>query len=89
MEFTDAAALARDIGPAHAGPLISGVNPAGPAYGKVFADTDIITHVDGTRVYSEQDIDDALIGLRAGDIVSIRIYRFRSHETGFARLRIR
>ena len=89
VEFTDAAALARDIGPAHAGPLISGVNPAGPAYGKVFADTDIITHVDGTRVYSEQDIDDALIGLRAGDIVSIRIYRFRSHQTGFARLRIR
>lgn len=89
VEFADLVAFAGDIDPANAGPLISGVNPAGPAYGKVFADTDIITHVDGTRVYSEQDLDDALIGLRAGDIVSLRIFRFRSHETGFARLRIR
>lgn len=89
VEFADLVAFAGDIDPTHAGPLISGVNPAGPAYGKVFADTDIITHVDGTRVYSEQDFDDALMGLLAGDIVSLRIFRYQSHETGFARLRIR
>ncbi len=65
------------------------MNRAGPAYGKVFADTDIITHVDGRRVYSERDLDDALVGLRTGDIVSISVYRYQSHETGFARIRIR
>ncbi len=78
-----------DIASEHRGPVVTGVYPAGPSYGKIFADYDIITHVNDVRISSEQDLENALTDAIQGDIVSVQTYRFRSDETGFARIRIR
>ncbi len=78
-----------DVAPENVGPEVIGVYPAGPSYGKIFADYDIITHVNDVRVRSEQDIENVLADAARGDIVSVQTYRFRSDETGFARIRIR
>jgi len=79
----------RDVDPKNAGLVVTGVRPAGPAYGKLFADYDIITHVDDVRVRSERDLEHALRDVEEGDIVSVQTYRFRSAQTGFIRIRIR
>ncbi len=78
-----------DIAPERVGPIVTGVYPGGPSYGKIFADYDVITHVNDVRVRSESDVEDALADAAPGDIVSVQTYRFRSDETGFARVRIR
>ena len=77
------------IDPKDAGLVVTGVCPAGPSYGKIFADYDIITHVNDVRVRSERDLDEALRYSDVGDIVSVQTFRFRSDETGFIRIRIR
>ena len=77
------------IDPKDAGLVVTGVRPAGPAYGKIFADYDIITHVNDVRVRSERDLEDALRDADEGDIVSVQTYRFRSDKSGFIRIRIR
>lgn len=79
----------RDVDPKNAGLVVTGVRPAGPAYGRLFADYDIITHVDDVRVRSERDLEHALRDAEEGDIVSVQTYRFRSAQTGFIRIRIR
>ena len=81
--------LPRDVDPKDAGLVVTGVRPAGPSYGKIFADYDIITHVNDVRVRSEHDLDEALRYSDVGDIVSVQTFRFRSEETGFIRIRIR
>ncbi len=81
--------LPRNIDPEDAGPVVTGVYPAGPSYGKIYADYEIITHVNDVRVRSERDLEDALREADEGDIVSVQTYRFHSDETGFARIRIR
>ena len=78
-----------DFSPDKTGPVVTAVYPAGPSYGKLFADYDIITHVNNVRVRSESDLENALIAAVPGDIVSVQTYRIRSDETGFARIRIR
>ena len=77
------------IDPKDAGLVVTGVRPAGPSYGKIFADYDIITHVNDARVRSERDFEDALRDAEEGDIVSVQTYRFRSDKNGFTRIRIR
>ena len=57
--------------------------------GKIFADHDIITHVNAVRVRSVRDLEAALGDADKGDIVSIQTYNLRSDERGFARIRIR
>ena len=69
--------------------MVTGVQPAGPSYGKIFADYDIITHVNDVRVRSVRELEDALRDAAEGDIVSVQTYRLRSEKTGFARIRIR
>ena len=82
--------LPRDIiDPKDAGLVVTGVRPAGPSYGKIFAYYDIITYVNDVRVRSESDLEDALRDAVEGDIVSVQTYRFRSDKTGFVRIRIR
>ncbi len=89
VAFEKALGLPRNIDAEDAGPVVTGVYPAGPSYGKIFADYDIITHVHDVRVRSERDLEDALRDANEGDIVSVQTYRFHSDETGFARIRIR
>lgn len=71
------------------GLFVRSVYNVGPSFGKLFADRDIITHVDGRRVHSIEDLDGILTNHDPGDIVAVRIYRFRSGERGFARVRLR
>ena len=87
--FEEAFGLPKNIDPKDAGLVVTGVRPAGPSYGKLFADHDIITHVNEVRVRSLRDLEDALGDVAEGDIVPIQTYRLRSGETGFARIRIR
>ncbi len=89
VAFEKALGLPRNIDAEDAGPVVTGVYPAGPSYGKIFAYYDIITHVNDVRVRSEHDLEDALRDADEGDIVSVQTYRFHSDETGFARIRIR
>ena len=90
VTFEKAFGLPRDIiDPKDAGLVVTGVQLAGPSYGKIFADYDIITHVNDVRVRSERDLQDALRDTDEGAIVSVRTYRLRSDETGFTRIRIR
>ena len=90
VAFEEAFGLPRDIiDPKDAGLLVTGVLPAGPSYGKIFADYDIITHVNDVRVRSEHDLEDALRDAAEGDIVSVQTYRLSSEKTGFTRIRIR
>ena len=77
------------IDPKDAGLVVTGVRSAGPSHGKIFADYDIITHVNDVRVRSERDLEDALRDADGGDIVSVQTYRLRSDKTGFTRIRIR
>ncbi len=71
------------------GLFVRSVHSLGPSFGKLFPDTDIITHVDGRRVHSIEDLDGILTNHRPGDIVAVHIYRFRSGERAFARVRLR
>ncbi len=90
VAFEEAFGLPRGVtDPKAAGLVVTGVQPAGPSYGKLFADYDIITHVNDVRVRSERDLEDALGDADEGDIVSIQTYRLRSDGTGFIRIRIR
>ena len=89
LAFEKALHLPRNIDPEDAGPVVTGVYPAGPSYGKIYADYDIITHVNDVRVRSERDLEDELRDADEGDIVSVQTYRFNLDETGFARIRIR
>ena len=78
-----------NISPRHAGLVVRGVSSVGPSHGKIFADMDIITHVNGVRVYAAADLEQALVEIKSGDIVPVQTYRFRTSETRFARVRIR
>jgi len=89
IEFDEARGLASDIPREHAGPVVIGVYPAGPSYGKIFANHEIITHVNDVRVHSEEDLADVLRRTDRGDIVSVQTYRLHADETGFARIRMR
>ena len=94
VAFENAFGLPRNTDPKvvdskFSGLVVTGVRPAGPAYGKIFADYDIITHVNDVRVRSERDLEDALRDADEGDIVSVQTYRFRSDKSGFIRIRIR
>ena len=90
VAFEKAFGLPRNImDPKDVGLVVTGVQPAGPSYGKIFADYDIITHVNDVRVRSERDLEDALSDADGGDIVSVQTYRLRSDKTGFTRIRIR
>jgi serine protease Do len=89
VAFDRARGLPAGIAQEVIGPVVTGVYPVGPSYGKIFADYDIITHVNNVRVRSEKDVEDALHESVQGDIVSVQTYRFHADETGFARIRIR
>jgi len=67
------------IGAENAGLMIRSVDPDGPSADKLMprdfpAGTDIITHVDGKRVKTVPELDDALKGVKAGDVVSLRTF---------------
>jgi len=74
------------------GLLVTGVEPGGPAYGEI-ADPDaggpdIILEVEGKAVKTVADLQGALKGYKAGDIVSLRLYNPQAKGNRIERIRL-
>ncbi|MEE8192201.1 MAG: trypsin-like peptidase domain-containing protein [Gemmatimonadales bacterium] len=70
------------IGDENRGPIITGIDPNGPAHNKPLfpADArrgvlDIITHLNDARIRTVDELNEALAGVEPGDIVTLRIYQ--------------
>jgi serine protease Do len=74
------------------GLLVTGVEPGGPAYGEIAdPDTggpDIILEVEGKAVKTVADLQGALKGYKAGDIVSLRLYNPQAKGNRIERIRL-
>lgn len=81
----EAAARAR-LAEEHTGLLITRVDPEGPAADKLAAQL-IITHVNGQRVRTIQDLERTLAPIKDGDIVELRLYNIRAEQPNLVRLR--
>jgi serine protease Do len=72
------AEVSRRLGNEYIGPLVTSVDVDSPAQGRVFppqtGSADVITHVNGTRTRTVDEFQQAMSGLRAGDVVSLRLY---------------
>jgi serine protease Do len=78
------------------GPIIVRVDPNGPARGKPLAPAtprqgvlDIITHVNGKRVRTLDDLENTLGTVAAGSIVSLRVYQLRGNQAASRVVRLR
>jgi serine protease Do len=76
------------------GLVVTALDPEGPAAGKLAPQgsaqgPDVITHLDGKRVRSVSDLNDALSGATSGDVVSIETYNRSLDATRVVRLRVR
>nr|UXE46017.1 hypothetical protein Hi04_10k_c554_00016 [uncultured bacterium] len=59
----------------HSGLAVTSVDPEGPSADKLTAQgPDVITQVNDTRVRTVEQLNEALKGIRSGEIVSLRIY---------------
>ncbi len=70
------------IGDENRGPIITGIDPNGPAHDKRLfpADArrgvlDIITHLNDDRIRTVDELNEALADVEPGDIVTLRIYQ--------------
>ena len=70
------------IGDENRGPIITGIDPNGPARGKPLfpADArrgvlDIITYVNDDRIRTVDELNEALADVEPGDIVTLRVYQ--------------
>ncbi|UCF41586.1 MAG: PDZ domain-containing protein, partial [Gemmatimonadota bacterium] len=84
------------IGQESRGPIIVDIDPDGPARDKGLAPAsprqgvlDIITHVNGQRVRTVDEVGQALAGVSSGSIVSLRIYQVRQGQAGSRVVRVR
>ncbi len=70
----------------HTGLLITRVDPEGPAADKLGPQL-IITHVNGQRIRTTQELERALAPVKAGEIVELRLYSIRANQSNLVRLR--
>jgi serine protease Do len=84
------------LGSDNIGPLVTEVDLESPAQGQLCPQAaancgfgDVITHVNGRRVHSVQEFEAALRSVRAGDIVSLRLYNPSPPAPGARLARIR
>jgi serine protease Do len=84
------------IGSENRGPIIVRVDPNGPARGKALAPAsprqgvlDLVTHVNGQRVRTLDELEDALGNVAAGSIVSLRVYQVRGTQGASSVVRLR
>ena len=78
------------------GPIIAGVDPNGPARGKALAAAsprqgvlDIVTHVNDRRVRTIDELEDALVAVPVGSIVSLRVFQWRGNAGQSSVVRLR
>ena len=77
-----------------AGLMVTEVDPEGPAASGLIpqgsqSGPDIITHVDGTRVKTVDQLNNALSGAKNGDVVSLRTYDPSLQSNRVVRLRVK
>jgi serine protease Do len=78
-----------------AGLMVTNVDPEGPAGDGKLAPRgsqggpDIITHVDGTRVKTVDQLNDALRAAKNGDVVSLRMYNPSLQSSRVVRMRVK
>ena len=73
------------IDPDKAGLLVTEVNPDNP--NTKLLPGEIITHVNGKRIHTRRDLNEALKDVKEGEIVSVRTYVPRTDQTRFLRMR--
>ena len=70
--------VSRRLGDDHTGPVITDVEIDSPARDRLFPPAsgavDVITHVDGTRVRTVDEFQNAMKAVHPGDVVSLRVY---------------
>ena len=81
------------IGDDNRGPIITGIDPNGPAHDKRLfpADArrgvlDIITHVNDDRIRTVGELNEVLADVAPGDIVTLRIYQVLGNEPPTTRI---
>jgi serine protease Do len=70
---------------------VTGVDPSGPSYGRLFADAgDVIVGVatSGERIRTGEDLTKVLAAKKAGEVISLRVYRAATKEMRVVNLRI-
>jgi serine protease Do len=82
---------AAQLGDDHVGPHVTDVEVDGPARGALFpagGDSfgDVITHVNGTRVRTVQQFDDAIRDVGAGQVISLQVYNPQVPQGGGSRV---
>jgi S1-C subfamily serine protease len=84
------------IGDEHRGPIITGIDPDGPARDKPLVPAnarrgwvDIITHVNDERVRTLEDMEAALASIEAGEIVTLRVYQVQGNQAATSIVRVR
>ena len=80
----DIANSARILAEYRRGLLVSAVNARGPAYNQLFANQDIIVrvlHPARRDIRSATDLEDAVKGVRKGDVMSLLVYNIRGQTT--------
>jgi serine protease Do len=83
-----------DLTSDQAGLMVTNVDPEGPSGSKLLPQgspqgPDIITHVDGTRVTSVGQLNDALSSAKNGDVISLRMYNPSLQSSRVVRLRVK
>ena len=70
--------VSRRLGDDHTGPVVTDVDIDSPARDRLFPPgsgaVDVITHVNGTRVRTVDEFQNAMKAVRPGDVVSLRVY---------------
>jgi serine protease Do len=70
--------VSRRLGDDHTGPVVTDVEIDSPARDRLFPPAsngvDVITHVDGTRVRTVDEFQNAMKAVHPGDVVSLRVY---------------
>jgi serine protease Do len=81
------------IGDQNRGPIITGIDPDGPARDKQLFPADarrgfleIVTHVNDDRVRTVDELNDALANVEPGDIVMLKIYQVRGNQAPVTRV---
>jgi serine protease Do len=86
------AELANQLGDDHTGPVVMGVEAGSPAEERLVTARngvyDVITHVNGTRVRTVEQLQRALQAVRPGEIVSLRVYRPAGEQSRIERFRV-
>jgi serine protease Do len=81
-----------DLGPNHRGLLVTDVTAGGPSWGELAGPDnggpDILLEVEGKPVKTTAELREAVKGMKAGDIVSLRVYNTQGKTRRIERIKL-